>query len=151
VLVILSVWYAVAIAGLLAVDGSVAVVAMLLFWGLALNAVFPIFYAITADNAPEATGSAMGLLLMLTFFGQVPASPLAGYLIDHYGGYKQIGGYVAGFAIAVPACCLPSSSASSPAGDGHTTMSACRPAPSRLRSANPATTRSGCRRPLPAR
>jgi len=106
VLVILSVWYAVAIAGLLAVDGSVAVVAMLLFWGLALNAVFPIFYAITADNAPEATGSAMGLLLMLTFFGQVPASPLAGYLIDHYGGYKQIGGYVAGFAIAVAACLL---------------------------------------------
>lgn len=76
------------------------VVIVLLFWGLALNAVFPVFYAMIADHAPEATGSGMGLLLLLTFLGQVPATPLAGFLIDAFGGYKAMGGYVAGFAIA---------------------------------------------------
>lgn len=102
-LAILSLWYAVGIALLVPVTGKVGVVVVLLFWGLALNAVFPVFYAMIADHAPSATGSAMGLLLMLTFFGQVPATPLGGYLIDVFGGYHAVGGYVADFAIGAAA------------------------------------------------
>ena len=105
-LAILSAWYAVAILLLIPITGSVGLIIVLLFWGLALNAVFPVFYAMIADHAPQATGSAMGLLLMLTFFGQVPAAPLGGYLIDAFGGYHQMGGYLGTFILGALASAL---------------------------------------------
>jgi MFS family permease len=48
---------------------------------------------------PKASGSAMGLLLMLTFLGTLPASPLAGWLIDNFGGWNSAQGYLIGFGV----------------------------------------------------
>ena len=41
----------------------------------------------------------MGLLLMLTFLGTLPASPLAGWLIDNFGGWNSAQGYLIGFGV----------------------------------------------------
>ena len=76
---------------------------VLLFWGGALNAVFPVYYAMMADHAPKATGSAMGLLLMLVFLGTVPATPIGGLLIQRFGGWQHAQGYIIGFAVATGA------------------------------------------------
>lgn len=105
-LVILSLWYALATMLLLSVSGMTSLWLVLLFWGGALNAVFPVYYAMMADHAPKATGSAMGLLLMLVFLGTVPATPIGGLLIQHMGGWGQARGYILGFAVATCAAIL---------------------------------------------
>jgi MFS family permease len=102
-LVILSLWYATATLLLLWVSGMTSLWLVLLFWGGALNAVFPVYYAMMADHAPKATGSAMGLLLMLVFLGTVPATPIGGLLIEHMGGWNHAQGYILGFAVATGA------------------------------------------------
>ncbi|WP_213992938.1 MFS transporter [Sodalis sp. dw_96] len=105
-LIFLSLWYAVSIAALVFITGISMLWAVLLLWGLGLNAVFPVYYAMVADHAPKASGSAMGLLLMLTFLGTLPASPLAGWLIDHFGGWDHPQGYLIGFAVGSGAAIL---------------------------------------------
>lgn len=102
-LVILSLWYALATLLLMSVSGMASLWLVLLFWGGALNAVFPVYYAMMADHAPKATGSAMGLLLMLVFLGTVPATPIGGLLIQRFGGWQHAQGYIIGFAVATGA------------------------------------------------
>jgi MFS family permease len=82
---------------------NLSVILALLFWGLALNAVFPVYYAMIADHSPRATGSAMGLLLMLVFLGSVPANWLGGVMITALGGYSSASGYYLGFAVGAAA------------------------------------------------
>jgi len=43
---------------------------------------------------------------MLTFLGTLPASPMAGWLIDHFGGWNNPRGYVAGFAVGAAAALI---------------------------------------------
>ncbi|QKJ85598.1 MFS transporter [Paramixta manurensis] len=105
-LIFLSLWYAICVFALIFISGVSMLWVILLLWGLGLNAVFPVYYAMMADHAPKASGSAMGLLLMLTFLGTLPASPLAGWLIDHFGGWNHAGGYLAGFAVGSAAALL---------------------------------------------
>ncbi|MCL6444551.1 MAG: MFS transporter [Alicyclobacillus sp.] len=102
-LVILAIWYAISILLLTQIHSIAMMWVVLLFWGLSLNAVFPVQYAMMADHAPKATGSAMGLLLMLVFLGSVPAAPLEGWLIQIGGGWSTSGGYIAGFFVAAAA------------------------------------------------
>ncbi|TKI04305.1 MFS transporter [Martelella alba] len=105
-LIFLSAWYAICVFSLSYISGIGMLWVILLMWGLGLNAVFPVYYAMMADHAPKASGSAMGLLLMLTFLGTLPASPLAGWLIDHFGGWDNAQGYLAGFVVGSVAALL---------------------------------------------
>ncbi len=98
-LIFLSCWYAICVFSLIFISGISMLWVILLMWGLGLNAVFPVYYAMMADHAPKASGSAMGLLLMLTFLGTLPASPLAGWLIDNFGGWNSAQGYLIGFGV----------------------------------------------------
>ena len=102
-LMLLSGWYAVAMVLLVLAGSNLSVILALLFWGLALNAVFPVYYAMIADHSPGATGSAMGLLLMLVFLGSVPANWLGGVMITALGGYSSASGYYLGFAVGAAA------------------------------------------------
>jgi MFS family permease len=105
-LIFLSAWYAICVFSLTFISGMSMLWVILLMWGLGLNAVFPVYYAMMADHAPKASGSAMGLLLMLTFLGTLPASPMAGWLIDHFGGWNNPRGYLAGFVVGAGAALL---------------------------------------------
>jgi MFS family permease len=105
-LVLLSLWYALSTALLLSVSGMASLWIVLLFWGGALNAVYPVYYAMMADHAPKATGAAMGLLLMLVFFGSVPATWAGGVLIQTLGGWHKASGYIAGFMVATLAALI---------------------------------------------
>ncbi|GEO28022.1 MFS transporter [Alicyclobacillus acidoterrestris] len=102
-LVILGIWYAVSILLLTQIHSMGMMWVVLLFWGLGLNAVFPVQYAMMADHAPKAAGSAMGFLLMLVFLGSVPAAPLEGWLIQIGGGWNSYSGYIMGFFVAAVA------------------------------------------------
>ncbi|WP_213989422.1 MFS transporter [Sodalis sp. dw_96] len=105
-LIFLSAWYALCVFALIFITGMSMLWIILLLWGLGLNAVYPVYYAMMADHAPKASGSAMGLLLMLTFLGTLPASPMAGWLIDHFGGWNNPRGYIAGFAVGAGAALI---------------------------------------------
>jgi MFS family permease len=102
-LMILSGWYVVAMLLLVPTGSNLSVILALLFWGLALNAVFPVYYAMIADHSPDAAGSAMGLLLMMVFLGSVPANWIGGSLIGAMGGYGSASGYYVGFGIGAAA------------------------------------------------
>ncbi|GMA62743.1 MFS transporter [Alicyclobacillus fastidiosus] len=74
-----------------------------IFVGFIVAWVFPVQYAMMADHAPKAAGSAMGFLLMLVFLGSVPAAPLEGWLIQAAGGWSTSSGYIVGFVVAAAA------------------------------------------------
>lgn len=59
---------------------------ILIFWGLFRNSSYPVNYSLLIDSLPDAAGSAMGIMIGISFglAGLVVAS-IAGFVIQHYG------------------------------------------------------------------
>ena len=86
VLAILAVGWAVSTASLILTSTPGLAWALLLFWGLFRNAPFPVAYSMLIDSVGEASGSAMGLMIGISFgvCGLIVA-PVAGWTIEHLG------------------------------------------------------------------
>ncbi|MBE7210882.1 MAG: MFS transporter [Gluconacetobacter diazotrophicus] len=86
VIAILAGGWALSTALLIAISTPGSAWALLLFWGLFRNAPFPVAYSMLIDSVGEASGSAMGLMIGISFgvCGLVVA-PVAGWCIQHLG------------------------------------------------------------------
>jgi MFS family permease len=60
--------------------------AILLFWGLFRNSSYPVNYSLLIDSVPGSAGSAMGIMIGISFgLAGLLVSPVAGFVIDAWG------------------------------------------------------------------
>jgi MFS family permease len=82
----LIIGWTVALLAMIFISGAGSGWLILLFWGLFRNAPFPVAYALLIDSLPKYAGSAMGVMIGIAFgLSGLLATPVSGYLIDHFG------------------------------------------------------------------
>jgi MFS family permease len=59
---------------------------ILIFWGLFRNSSYPVNYSLLIDSVPQAAGSAMGIMIGISFgLAGLVVSSVAGFVIQHFG------------------------------------------------------------------
>ncbi|WP_311777316.1 MFS transporter [Trueperella abortisuis] len=86
VLIICMIGWIATLAPIYFVSGKTVAWVCLLAWGLFRNAPYPVVFSMVTDSAPNATGSALGLLIAIaTGIGGALTAVTTGYVIENFG------------------------------------------------------------------